>query len=58
MIVVDTSGVLAALDDGPAPALLAITGGSNVTGWLPPTDAIIDAAHDRGVPARHASSGA
>jgi selenocysteine lyase/cysteine desulfurase len=42
--------VLAALDDGPAPALLAITGASNVTGWLPPIDAIIDAAHDRGVP--------
>ena len=30
--------------------LLAITGASNVTGWLPPLDAIIEAAHDRGVP--------
>ena len=28
--------VVAALDDGPAPALLAITGATNVTGWLPP----------------------
>ena len=34
----------------PRPRLLAITGASNVTGWLPPLDAIIDAAHDRGVP--------
>jgi selenocysteine lyase/cysteine desulfurase len=39
-----------ALDaEGPPPALLAITGASNVTGWLPPIDAIIEAAHDRGV---------
>ncbi|MCU4185275.1 aminotransferase class V-fold PLP-dependent enzyme [Acidiferrimicrobium sp. IK] len=37
------------LDDGPRPALLAITAASNVTGWSPPLDAVIDAAHDRGV---------
>ena len=43
--------VTAALDArGPRPALLAVTGASNVTGWLPPIDAIIDAAHDRGIP--------
>ena len=42
--------VLAVLDAGPTPALLAITGASNVTGWLPPIDAIIEEAHDRGVP--------
>jgi len=42
--------VTAALDDGPAPALLAVTGASNVTGWLPPIDAIVEAAHQRGVP--------
>jgi selenocysteine lyase/cysteine desulfurase len=41
--------VCAALDAGPPPALLAVTGASNVTGWLPPLDAIIDAAHERGV---------
>ena len=35
--------VAAAIDDGPAPRLLAITGASNVTGWLPPLDDIIDA---------------
>ncbi|HEX2850986.1 MAG TPA: aminotransferase class V-fold PLP-dependent enzyme [Acidimicrobiales bacterium] len=42
--------VIAALDATPRPRLLAITGASNVTGWLPPIDDIIDAAHDRGVP--------
>jgi len=42
--------VTEALDRGTEPpALLAITAASNVTGWLPPIDAIIDAAHDRGV---------
>ena len=41
---------IAALDAAPRPRLLAITGASNVTGWLPPLDAIIDAAHERGVP--------
>lgn len=39
-----------ALDDGPRPRLLAITGASNVTGWIPPVDAIAAASHDRGVP--------
>lgn len=39
-----------ALDDGPHPRLLAITGASNVSGWLPPLDAIIEAAHRREVP--------
>jgi selenocysteine lyase/cysteine desulfurase len=43
----DVSG---ALDTGPRPRLLAITGGSNVTGWMPPIAAIVDAAHARGVP--------
>jgi selenocysteine lyase/cysteine desulfurase len=39
-----------ALDaDGPPPALLAVTAASNVTGWLPPIDEIIGAAHQRGV---------
>ena len=38
-----------ALDAGPRPALLAVTAASNVTGWLPPIDEIIDAAHQRGV---------
>jgi selenocysteine lyase/cysteine desulfurase len=42
--------VAAALDDGPAPALLALTGASNVTGWLPPIDEICQLAHARGVP--------
>jgi selenocysteine lyase/cysteine desulfurase len=43
--------VCSALDAGGQPAaLLAVTGASNVTGWLPPLDAIISAAHERGVP--------
>ena len=42
--------VVAALDDGPVPALLAVTGASNVTGWLPPVDEICAAAHARGIP--------
>lgn len=41
--------VAAALDAEPRPKLLAITGASNVTGWLPPIDAIIRVAHDRGI---------
>ena len=42
--------VIEALDGAPRPELLAITGASNVTGWLPPIDDIIDAAHHRGIP--------
>ena len=43
--------VAAALDAGPTPpALLAVTAASNVTGWLSPIDAVIEAAHQRGVP--------
>jgi selenocysteine lyase/cysteine desulfurase len=42
--------VIAALDNGPRPALLAITAAANVTGWLPDIDAIVTAAHDRDVP--------
>jgi selenocysteine lyase/cysteine desulfurase len=42
--------VTATLDTGRHPSLLAITAASNVTGWLPPIDAIIDAAHQRGIP--------
>ena len=48
----DVDDVVAALDApaGRTPALLAVTGASNVTGWVPPIDAIIGAAHARGVP--------
>jgi len=42
--------VVTVLDAVPKAKLLAITGASNVTGWLPPIDAIITAAHERGVP--------
>jgi selenocysteine lyase/cysteine desulfurase len=42
--------VAAALDASPRPKLLAVTGASNVTGWLPPLDAILAVAHERGIP--------
>ena len=42
--------VTAVLDAGPRPKLLAITGASNVTGWLPPIEEICTEAHARGVP--------
>jgi selenocysteine lyase/cysteine desulfurase len=42
--------VAAALDAGPRPRLLTVTGASNVTGWQPPIDDIVRAAHDRDVP--------
>ena len=44
------AAVVAALDEEPSPRLLAITGASNVTGWLPPVEEAIEAAHARGVP--------
>jgi len=46
----EPADVAAALDQRPVPRLLAITGASHVTGWLPPLGEIIAAAHDRGVP--------
>jgi selenocysteine lyase/cysteine desulfurase len=42
--------VVAALDASPRPKLLALTGASNVTGWLPPLDDILAAAHEREIP--------
>jgi selenocysteine lyase/cysteine desulfurase len=42
--------VVRVLDDGRPPKLLALTGASNVTGWLPPVEEICAAAHSRGVP--------
>src|SRR3989442_14560665 len=42
--------VVAGLEQRPRPKLLAITGASNVSGWLPPLEEIIAAAHERGVP--------
>jgi selenocysteine lyase/cysteine desulfurase len=41
--------VVAALDARPAPKVLAITGASNVTGWMPDLKAIAAAARERGV---------
>ena len=44
------SDALFVLDQQPAPRLLAITGASNVTGWMPPLAPIIAGAHERGIP--------
>jgi len=46
----DTEDVVAALNQRPRAALLAITGASNITRWMPPLPQIIDAARRRGVP--------
>jgi selenocysteine lyase/cysteine desulfurase len=45
-----TSAVMEQLQADPAPRLLAITGASNVTGWMPPIAEVVTAAHERGVP--------
>lgn len=41
--------VIAGLDQFPTPKVLAVTGASNVTGWLPPLEPIAAAARARGV---------
>jgi Ni,Fe-hydrogenase III small subunit len=46
----EAKAVLDALDAKPRPRLLAVTGASNVTGWLPPLESIVAGAHERGVP--------
>ncbi len=46
----DVGAVEVALDGGPQPRLLAITGASNVTGWSPPLTDIVAAAHARSIP--------
>jgi selenocysteine lyase/cysteine desulfurase len=45
----DVAAVEAALDQHPRPRVLAVTGGSNVTGWLPDLRGIAAAARQRGV---------
>lgn len=45
-----TADVAAELDRTPKAQLLTLTGASNVTGWIPPIDEIIEAAHSRGIP--------
>jgi selenocysteine lyase/cysteine desulfurase len=42
--------VVDGLNEQPRPRLLAVTGASNVTGWMPDVDAIAEAARERGVP--------
>ena len=45
----DVDAVVAALDERPTPRVLAVSGASNVTGWLPDLAALAAAARDRGV---------
>jgi selenocysteine lyase/cysteine desulfurase len=46
----DLDSVIDALSRRAKPRLLAVTGASNVSGWLPPIQDIITAAHERDVP--------
>lgn len=45
----DVAAVVAALDERPTPRVLAVSGASNVTGWMPDLAGIAAAARDRGV---------
>jgi selenocysteine lyase/cysteine desulfurase len=45
----EVADVEEAMDTEPRPRLLAVTGASNITGWLPDIEAIISAAHARGI---------
>ena len=46
----EAADVVRALDAAPQARLLAISAASNVTGWRPPLAAIVEAAHERGIP--------
>ena len=46
----DVADVVAGLRTSPTPRVLAVTGASNVTGWMPDIEAIAEAAHRYGVP--------
>jgi selenocysteine lyase/cysteine desulfurase len=46
----EVDDLTATLDTGPTPSLLAVSGASNVTGWSPPLDTVIAAAHARSIP--------
>ena len=46
----EPDAVTEALQGNPRPKLFAVTGASNVSGWLPPVGTLIEAAHEAGVP--------
>jgi len=46
----ELDSVVEVLAERPKPRLLAVTAASNVSGWMPPVEEIIDAAHERDVP--------
>lgn len=45
----EPDAVAASLHESPRPKLLAVTGASNVSGWLPPVDTLVEVAHEAGV---------
>lgn len=45
-----SAAVVKALDERPTPRLVAITGASNITGWMPPIEEVVAEAHARAVP--------
>ncbi|PIE19987.1 MAG: hypothetical protein CSA66_01890 [Proteobacteria bacterium] len=47
---IDPDAVLARVDDGPPPALVAVMAANNVTGILNPVEALIEPLRERGVP--------
>jgi selenocysteine lyase/cysteine desulfurase len=46
----EVEAVAEAVRTDPRPRLLAVTGASNVSGWMPLLDGLISAAHEEGVP--------
>ena len=46
----EPDAVADALRGNPRPKLFAVTGASNVSGWLPPIDTLIELSHEAGVP--------
>ena len=46
----EPEAVADALRGNPRPKLLAVTGASNVSGWLPPVDTLVELSHEAGVP--------
>jgi len=42
----ETAAVVEAMQLSPRPKLLAVTGASNVTGWMPDVEAVVESAHE------------
>jgi len=46
----EVDDVTAQLDQTPTPRLLTATGASNITGWMPDIERIVEESHSRGIP--------